>query len=787
MQDLASAVLSSWTIEPFVTIALALTALLYMRGFIALRKSMPERYTHMRATCFLAGLLTIWIALASPLDAIGGLLLQAHMLQHILFMMVAPPLLLLGWPGPPLLRGLPWRMRSAWAGPLLTSKPLRHVLDTLVHPLVAWMLFVTATWVWHLPSLYQLAVLDKGWHEIEHGIFLATSLLFWWPVIQPWPSKPRWPRWAMIPYLLAADVQNTVFSAAFTFWTTPIYELYDGGPALFGFTPLADQSAAGALMWVVGSAVFLLPVGWILLQLLSPKLHSPKLRRPTLSLAVAVSPTGTIHLPLHNNGVPTSSASTTHTPATRRLAPPGDLLRTPLIGRMLKSRRARRSVQGIMLFIAAAMVIDGFLGPRTGPMNLAGVLPWTHWRGFVVLALLLAGNLFCWSCPFMLPRELAKRLRLDRFPWPRILRNKWLAASLLLAFLWCYEVLSLWDSPYWTAWIILGYFGAAFTIDCFFKGASFCKWVCPIGQFHFVESMLSPRAVAVRDEAVCKSCETHDCINGGPTGRGCETGLYLPAKRGGLDCTWCMDCVRACPHDNIGVLPRALGEDLMHPGWRGGVGRAMNRPDIIALVAVLLFGAFANAMGMTGPVLAMEDALVTSWGLASTLLPSTIVVVGITVLVPAILLPVLGGLGARLGGHALPMRSGAGRLVMALLPLGFAMWLVHMLFHLFTAMGTVVPVTQRALNDVGLDAGTPNWLLSCCLSVPDWVVPMELLMLDGGLIVSIILLHGAAKHVARPGRRALVFCLWAPVAVALFVLGVWIMLQPMQMRGTLLP
>jgi polyferredoxin len=189
---------------------------------------------------------------------------------------------------------------------------------------------------------------------------------------------------------------------------------------------------------------------------------------------------------------------------------------------------ARRCAQWTLLLLAAAIVIDGLFGPRTSAMNLAGVLPWTHWRGFIVLALLLAGNIFCWSCPFMLPRELAKKLRFDTWPWPHALRSKWLAVGLLVLFLWSYEALALWDSPWWTAWIILGYFGAAFTIDACFTGATFCKWVCPIGQFHFVESMCSPRAVAVRDEAVCRTCETHDCINGGPGGRGCGTGLYSP-------------------------------------------------------------------------------------------------------------------------------------------------------------------------------------------------------------------------------------------------------------------
>jgi hypothetical protein len=192
-------------------------------------------------------------------------------------------------------------------------------------------------------------------------------------------------------------------------------------------------------------------------------------------------------------------------------------------------------------------------------------------------------------------------------------------------------------------------------------------------------------------------------------------------------------------------------------------------------------------MGMTGPVLAFEDQLVADWNLSSTLLPSTLVVLVGVVLVPLCVLPLLGGLGARLGGHQLPLRAGAGRLTMALFPLGFAMWLVHMVFHLCTSIGTVVPVTHRALRDVALAGGTPDWLLGCCLAVPDWVLPIELLILDAGLVVSIILLNRVATHVARASRRWGVLALWVPLALALYGLGLWIVLQPMQMRGTLLP
>ena len=98
-----------------------------------------------------------------------------------------------------------------------------------------------------------------------------------------------------------------------------------------------------------------------------------------------------------------------------------------------------------------AVIADGFMGDQMAAMNLAGVLPWTYWRFFVIVGLLAVGNVFCMACPFMLPRELGRRLGLATRHWPRPLRSKWLAVVLLALFFWAYEAFALWDSPLWTA------------------------------------------------------------------------------------------------------------------------------------------------------------------------------------------------------------------------------------------------------------------------------------------------------------------------------------------------
>src|SRR5439155_11060916 len=177
--------------------------------------------------------------------------------------------------------------------------------------------------------------------------------------------------------------------------------------------------------------------------------------------------------------------------------------------------------------LAVLVILDGFRGPQVGAMNLAGVLPWIHWRGLVVVGLLAAGNLFCFACPFLVPRTLARRWLPAGRAWPRWLRGKWLAVVLLVLFLWAYEAFALWDRPWLTVWVAVAYFLAAFLVDGLFRGASFCKYVCPIGQFNFVQSLMSPLEVKVRDAAVCATCRTKDCIRGRDGIPGCELHLYL--------------------------------------------------------------------------------------------------------------------------------------------------------------------------------------------------------------------------------------------------------------------
>jgi cytochrome c oxidase assembly factor CtaG/polyferredoxin len=766
MEDAADAVIGSWSIQWWPTVGLALLALIYLRGWLKLRKQVPHRFDGWRLASFLGGIGTVFLALGSPLDTFANLLLQAHMVQHLLLMMIAPPLLLLANPFLPLLTGIPRPIVREAIRPFLLWSGCKRLGRWLTHPKFTWILFVVMTLGWHTPPLYELTLRSPSWHIFEHICFLGSGVLFWWPVILPWPSRPHWPEWAIIPYLLLADVQNTVLSAFLTFSDRVVYPTYSLVPQFPGMNSLSDQHAAGAIMWVPGSIVYLIPAGIIAMRFLSPR-HAV---RDELSLV---------------RSDPFRRRNVDKREQVRSPAPGFDLLALGFLGRVIRSLWFRRTLQGVLFGLALLIIYDGIFGSQIGPMNLAGTLPWTHWRGLSVLALLVLGNFFCFACPFTFARDLGRRLLPGDRQWPRWLRTKWVSVGLLGIYLWSYEAFSLWNSPWLTAWIMIGYFVAAIVIDGFFRGASFCKYVCPIGQFHFVQSLVSPFEVKTRDLSVCRTCKTFDCIRGNEQQRGCELRLFQPKKESNLDCTFCLDCVRACPHDNVGIIAVAPGRTLIRDHFRSSIGKFAERTDLAALVLILVFGAFLNAASMTLPV---ENALNFSrFSLGLISRPALLLILFSVVLGLLPLLSVAGCAVAsrRFGGLTASQRAVACRFAMTLAPIGAAMWLGHFGFHLLTALLTPIPVVQRLLLDLHFTFGGPPWWSLHAPAIPE-LLDLQCLALDLGFLLSLYLAWKVSQDLASANRKAVAaFLPWSVLLTLLYLCGIWIVFQPMEMRGML--
>lgn len=269
MPSTIQAALSSWSFPPWLTALNLFGATLYIRGWSALR-SIRRHFTPARLASFLSGIAILQIALASPIDAFDPFFLTDHMLQHMLLMMVVPPLILLGDPVIPLLHGLPRWAAHGILGPLLRARSMRAIGRLLIYPPLTLLLMSVVMIGWHLPRPYELALRWPGWHEVEHASFLISSFLFWSPVVQPWPGKFRWNRWALPIYLLLADFVNSALSAFLTFSDRVFYPSYELMPRLGGISAHNDQVAAGAMMWVIGSFAFLIPAVLITVRMLSP-------------------------------------------------------------------------------------------------------------------------------------------------------------------------------------------------------------------------------------------------------------------------------------------------------------------------------------------------------------------------------------------------------------------------------------------------------------------------------------------------------------------------------------
>jgi cytochrome c oxidase assembly factor CtaG len=256
----ARSALRAWEVPPALVVALVLTAVLYGRGWRRLDARRPGRVSVGRLGAFVAGLVMLFVALASPLDTLADRSLPIHMAQHLVLLVVVPPLLLAAAPIVPLLHGLPAGIARTALGAVAS------LVERIAHPIVGLAALSLAVWGWHVPAAFELALRERVWHLAEHASFLAAGLLFWWPVVHPWPSRARWPRWAIVPYLLLADVQNTALSALLIFSERVFYPTYGIGPAA-----LESQALAGLLMWVPMSFAYLVPAAVVTWRLLAPR------------------------------------------------------------------------------------------------------------------------------------------------------------------------------------------------------------------------------------------------------------------------------------------------------------------------------------------------------------------------------------------------------------------------------------------------------------------------------------------------------------------------------------
>jgi cytochrome c oxidase assembly factor CtaG len=270
MIQLADTALAAWRFPSWTFTFLIIAVALYLRGFIRVHRQMPLRFPPLRMLFFLAGSAALATALISPLEALDDRLLITHMLQHLILLLIAPPLLLLGAPQTPLVRAIPPTIAKRTIGLIAKSRNCRRLFDCITHPAGALALFSLVMLGWHLPGPFQIALRSNGWHVAEHGCFMVAGTFFWYPIVRPWPAAERCSRWALVPYLLIADAENSVLGAFMVFSGRLLYPFYAEVPHTAGISAITDQIVAGAIMWVPGSILFLVPAVIIVMRSLEP-------------------------------------------------------------------------------------------------------------------------------------------------------------------------------------------------------------------------------------------------------------------------------------------------------------------------------------------------------------------------------------------------------------------------------------------------------------------------------------------------------------------------------------
>jgi cytochrome c oxidase assembly factor CtaG len=190
------------------------------------------------------------------------------MLQHLLLMTIAAPLILLGKPVKILSHGIPEQLVDGVLSPLL--RRLHRLGNILSHPVCCWLAGSAVVIAWHIPAIFELGMRSQLWHAVQHASFLTGGLLFWWPVIQPWPATARWPRWSVPLYLFFATLPCDALSAFLAFCGRVVYSTHGAAHPAADALRLQDQELAGALMWCWVTFAYLVPAIGVTLQILTP-------------------------------------------------------------------------------------------------------------------------------------------------------------------------------------------------------------------------------------------------------------------------------------------------------------------------------------------------------------------------------------------------------------------------------------------------------------------------------------------------------------------------------------
>lgn len=254
--DPSSSFLLSWNPEPVPTALLIISALVYLIALWRARQAGRPQTPDWQVLCYFAGLLSLTVALVGPIGAFDDEAFFIHMTQHLIFLQIAAPLILLGRPVQTILHGLSPRQAGKVTRAILRPRVPRTILEIITHPIVAFFLFNGALIIWHFPSFYDRAQGESMTHDFEHLTFLVSALLYWWTLIDPVPRHHKLPTLWALASLFFSMIVSSALGAVLTLSSTIIYPYYNTIHHAWGLSPMTDQQLGGLIMWVVGGLIY---------------------------------------------------------------------------------------------------------------------------------------------------------------------------------------------------------------------------------------------------------------------------------------------------------------------------------------------------------------------------------------------------------------------------------------------------------------------------------------------------------------------------------------------------
>ncbi len=449
-----------------------------------------------------------------------------------------------------------------------------------------------------------------------------------------------------------------------------------------------------------------------------------------------------------------------------------NLLDVPLLGQFLRWRHFNSLLLVPTLLIFAFIVLAGLVGEQTST-NPAVLLTWILWWPAVIFTFFLGGRIWCTICPFGYLGDVAQKILSLRRKAPRILRNMWWRLALFLTLTWLTTLFALDRMPNSTAYLALALTTGAVVLGFVYEKRTFCRFVCPVGGIFGLYSMTAPVHLGVKDKHICQTeCKGKDC-------HALCTWFQFPAiMQRNAECNLCLDCVRACPHDNLAFKTQMFATDLVQFQPR------RKSLDEATTVAAILGVSLLQTVVMLNSWQSWQGSLVSLLHIPAGPALYTIVFLGFGVVVPLVVVGFVSYLSAR-GMASRPNAFAALRIyAYPFLPLGLGLHAAHNFHHLFGEGGALWQGVKAEFArytgwgaDVILTTAPPTPM------APNTLYFLQWLALIGGLYLAIWVGTRLVARNAMESRQA--FGTALPIflfAVAYTVLNVLVLAAPMAHR-----